>query len=268
MLPRKDFTMKKIISAAAVALLLISLTVASSNLILASAQTDVQIQSITLSGADVEAIPQGGSTLDSLIDGDRAEDAATFSSPGVVLFKNNKATSAGVYTEFSLTLKLNEEASIGGAVISFYKEYSSMIGLPKDNSIKVEYSNDGTAFLPVGSFTFTGEAEAETNEVQDATINFSGVVNASFVRLTFAFGDSPFTADEKVIWEFVGMTEIALTAQTDTSLPDESQTPDTGDRPIWISVAAATIASAGILVAFMRMRKTGMPNPMDKIDKF
>ena len=250
--------MKKIISAAAVALLIISLTAASSNLFLTSAQSSVQIQSITLSGADVEAVPQGGATLNSLIDGDKAANATTFSSPGIVLFKNKKATSAGVYTEFSLTLKLNEETSIGGAVISFYKEYSSMIGLPKGNSIKVEYSRDGTAFLPVGNFTFTGEAVADQNEVQDASITFNGVVNAAFIKLTFAYGDSPFTTDNKVIWEWMGMTEIALTGQNDTSAPNESQqNPPTGERPIWISVAAATLASAGIVVAIMRMRKTG-----------
>lgn len=257
--------MKKIISAAAVALLLISLTAASSNLILVSA-LGVQIQSIALGGADVEAVPQGGATLNSLIDGDRVENATSFSSPGIVLFKNKKATSAGVYTEFTLTLKLNEETSIGGAVISFYKEYNSMIGLTKDNSIKVEYSRDGTAFLPVGNYTFTGEAVADQNEVQDATVKFNGVVNATFIRLTFAYGDSPFTTDNKVMWEWIGLTEVALTAQDNTSVPDESQTPITGERPIWISVAAATIASAGIVVAFMRMRKTGLPKPMNKKD--
>ena len=260
------FKMKKIISAAAVALLIITLTAASSNLILASAQTGVQIQSVTLAGADVDAVPQGGATLNSLIDGNRVQNATTFSTPGVVLFKNNKATSAGVYTEFSLTLQLNEETSLNGAVISFYKEYNSMIGLPKGNSIKVEYSSDGTAFLPVGNFTFTGEAQSGTNEVQDATINFNKTVNAAFIRLTFAYGDSPFTTDNKVVWEWMGITEISLTAGTADVSPGETQTPGTGDRPIWISIAAATLASAGIVVAIMRMRKNGLPNPMNKTD--
>ena len=256
--------MKKIISLSACALLLVScfamtvLAVDTSGTMSGTGTNGVTIQSIDFSGADVTVLPQGGSTLNSLIDKNKASNVTAFGSEGVVLFMNKKATSAGVYTEFSLTMKLAEETSIGGAVISFYKEYNSMIGLPKDNKVKVEYSNDGTAFFPVGDYTFTGEAVAGTNEVQDASLTFNGVVNATFIRLTFAYGDSPFTTDNKVIWEFVGMTEIELTEGTQTSNPttsETSQNPTTGDYSIWVSVVAATIAAAGIAVAVLRKER-------------
>lgn len=252
--------MKKFISLSTCALLLLSCFAMASGLLArpVSAAAPVTIQSIEFSGTDIDVLPQGASTLNSLIDGNKASNVTSFGSEGVVLFMNKKATSAGVYTEFSLTLKLAEETSVGGAVISFYKEYNSMIGLPKDNTVKVEYSTDGTAFFPVGDHTFTGEALKDTNEVQDADITFGGVVNASFIRLTFAYGDSPFTTDNKVIWEFIGMTEISLTEGAITSEPltsDTSQTPSTGTGSIWVSIVAATIAAAGIAVSVIRRNK-------------
>ncbi|HBL84857.1 MAG: hypothetical protein A2Y17_10375 [Clostridiales bacterium GWF2_38_85] len=246
--------MKKLIAILFSAILIISMTTTS----IFAQDSAASIQSIQFAGTDVEVVPQGGATLESLIDGDKVSGATSFSTAGVVLFKNTKATEAGVYTEFSLTVQLDEVTSVDSAVISFYKEYNSMIGLPQDNLISVEYSSDGSAYFAIGDITFTGEAVAGTNEVQDANLQFDGAVDAAFLRFTFVYGDSPFTTDNKVMWEWMGLTEISVNAAPVTDVSDLSDTtsdttPQTGDSSVWVYIVVAILAVAGIsIIAFRR----------------
>ena len=207
--------------------------------------------------ADVAAVPRGATDLSKLWDGDVVKTAAAHSTSGIVLFENKKSTQAGVYTEYTLTVELDKVSTIGGLDIAMYHEWNSMIGLSKDNKIKVEKSNDGTAYLPAETLTFEGEATATTKGVLETSMKFKKAFDAKFLKLTFTYGDSPFTTDGKVIWEWHGLTEIAVIEGTITSTPVETSeptTPPTGDLYIIFAVAAF-VSLAGAVVVTRKARR-------------
>lgn len=195
----------------------------------------VKAKNITFVSEDgvVNAVPQGGSDLTALIDGDTVAGASAFATKGIVLFQNTHSTTAGEYPEFSLVVELEKTATITGAVISLYEEASSMIGVPANGQITVSYSDDGEDYDLLGEVDLKcldsnndWNTNARTIQVETCDVNFDEIFSAKFVKFTFAYGDSPFKNDPKVIWEWIGLTEISVKAEDgSTVVVDPSEEP-------------------------------------------
>lgn len=181
----------------------------------------VKAKNITFVSEDgvVNAVPQGGSDLTALIDGDTVAGASAFATKGIVLFCNTHATTAGEYPEFSLVVELEKTATITGAVISLYEEANSMIGVPANGQVTVSYSDDGEDYDLLGEVDLKcldsnndWKTSARTIQVETCDVNFDEIFSAKFVKFTFTYGDSPFD-DAKVIWEWMGLSEISVKAE-------------------------------------------------------
>ena len=251
--------MKKVLSLMFALIIIVSMVMSAT----AARGDKLKIKSITLdSHPDVEARPQGGEKdLSKLFDGYLVTQATKYATDGIVLFMNKKSTSAGVHTEYTLTIELDEISIIGGLDIAIYHQYMSMIGLSKDNKIKVEKSTDGKVYFPAGTLIFEGNAVAGTSGVLDTSLKFGKAFEAKYLKLIFTYGDSPFTNDSygKVIWEWHGLTEIAVIEGKIISVPDDTSepeiTPKTGDLYIIFAVAAV-VSLAGAVVVARKPRRT------------
>ena len=195
----------------------------------------VKAKNITFVSEDgvVNAVPQGGSDLTALIDGDTVAGASAFATKGIVLFQNTHSSTAGEYPEFSLVVELEKTATITGAVISLYEEANSMIGVPANGQVTVSYSDDGEDYDLLGEVDLgcldsnnDWNTNARTIQVETCDVNFDEIFSAKFVKFTFAYGDSPFKNDPKVIWEWMGLTEISVKAEDGSSVVvDPSEEP-------------------------------------------
>ena len=195
----------------------------------------VKAKNITYVSEDgvVNAVPQGGSDLTALIDGDTVAGASAFATKGIVLFQNTHSSTAGEYPEFSLIVELEKTATITGAVISLYEEANSMIGVPANGQVTVSYSDDGEDYDLLGEVDLKcldsnndWNTNARTIQVETCDVNFDEIFSAKFVKFTFAYGDSPFKNDPKVIWEWMGLSEISVKAEDGSSVVvDPSEEP-------------------------------------------
>mgnify|MGYP004509248389 FL=1 len=195
----------------------------------------VKAKNITFVSEDgvVNAVPQGGSDLTALIDGDTVAGASAFATKGIVLFQNTHSSTAGEYPEFSLIVELEKTATITGAVISLYEEANSMIGVPANGQVTVSYSDDGEDYDLLGEVDLKcldsnndWNTNARTIQVETCDVNFDEIFSAKFVKFTFAYGDSPFKNDPKVIWEWMGLSEISVKAEDGSSVVvDPSEEP-------------------------------------------
>ena len=195
----------------------------------------VKAKNITFVSEDgvVNAVPQGGSDLTALIDGDTVAGASAFATKGIVLFQNTHSSTAGEYPEFSLVVELEKTATITGAVISLYEEANSMIGVPANGQVTVSYSDDGEDYDLLGEVDLKcldsnndWNTNARTIQVETCDVNFDEIFSAKFVKFTFAYGDSPFKNDPKVIWEWMGLSEISVKAEDgSTVVVDPSEEP-------------------------------------------
>lgn len=200
----------------------------------------VKAKNITFVSEDgvVNAVPQGGSDLTALIDGDTVAGASAFATKGIVLFCNTHATTAGEYPEFSLVVELEKTATITGAVISLYEEANSMIGVPANGQVTVSYSDDGEDYDLLGEVDLDcldsnndWKTSARTIQVETCDVNFDEIFSAKFVKFTFTYGDSPFD-DAKVIWEWMGLTEISVKAEDgSTVVVDPSKEEPSKEEP-------------------------------------
>ena len=203
----------------------------------------VKAKNITFVSEDgvVNAVPQGGSDLTALIDGDTVAGASAFATKGIVLFCNTHATTAGEYPEFSLVVELEKTATITGAVISLYEEANSMIGVPANGQVTVSYSDDGEDYDLLGEVDLKcldsnndWNTNARTIQVETCDVNFDEIFSAKFVKFTFAYGDSPFKNDPKVIWEWMGLSEISVKAEDGSSVvvdPSEEPSKEEPSKP-------------------------------------
>lgn len=195
----------------------------------------VKAKNITFVSEDgvVNAVPQSGSDLTALIDGDTVAGASAFATKGIVLFQNTHSSTAGEYPEFSLIVELEKTATITGAVISLYEEANSMIGVPANGQVTVSYSDDGEDYDLLGEVDLKcldsnndWNTNARTIQVETCDVNFDEIFSAKFVKFTFAYGDSPFKNDPKVIWEWMGLSEISVKAEDGSSVVvDPSEEP-------------------------------------------
>lgn len=201
----------------------------------------VKAKNITFVSEDgvVNAVPQGGSDLTALIDGDTVAGASAFATKGIVLFQNTHSTTAGEYPEFSLIVELEKTATITGAVISLYEEANSMIGVPANGQVTVSYSDDGEDYDLLGEVDLgcldsnnDWNTNARTIQVETCDVNFDEIFSAKFVKFTFAYGDSPFKNDPKVIWEWMGLSEISVKAEDgSTVVVDPSKEEPSKEEP-------------------------------------
>ena len=170
---------------------------------------------------------EGAGTLDKLFDGDdRKEEALAWGTDdaNVVAFKNADCKDAEANATLCLNIDLGEEMTLSGLTISFYKDYNVMIGLGEENTLTVSSSDDGTDYAEVKSFTFTSEAlEAKPDNsgvdsskypkagVYDYEFKFDSAITTQYLELKIPYEAShELSTDGKVIWEFIGMTEITF----------------------------------------------------------
>ena len=99
-----------------------------------------------------------------------------------------------------------------------------MIGLGEENTLTVSSSDDGTDYAEVKSFTFTSEAleanaagdNTDTSKypkagVYDYEFKFDSAVTTQYLELKIPYEPShELATDDKVVWEFIGMTEITF----------------------------------------------------------
>lgn len=253
--------MKKVLS------LIIALTlVVTCFCLCASATEAVAPKSVSFysEGDVIVPVPQGGGSIDSLIDGTALLDITTWQVNGVVIFQNTHCENAGEYPEFSIIVELEDIASISGVAVTFYEHYNAMIGLPKDSVVTVEYSEDGDIYYLVDDFTTDAVAQETVNKGETAEIVFDEAVEGKFVKFTFTYGDSPFTTDSKVIWEWIGLSELEVYASAIDDEPiinvsseapsekpvtsSEKPTTDTSDNGMVALVVVAVLAVAGAVV--------------------
>ncbi|MDD4422130.1 MAG: dockerin type I repeat-containing protein [Eubacteriales bacterium] len=176
-----------------------------------------------------------------LTDGDEALDAGNWTAPGVVLVQNKVCTNAAINPTVDLVLKLGTAKTIDKVIVDFYHCYNVMIGLPKDNKVRLSYSADGETYTSLGEFTFEGTAVA--NEFGTIANQFDvRNVEAEYIGIEFDIGPSPFTTDNKVVWEFVALTEIGVVEGELTGDPFEL----IEDAPVEVSEGLLLGVEAGM----------------------
>jgi hypothetical protein len=154
--------------------------------------------------------PATSRSLRTLIDGKTAESVTTFNNGEVLLFKNSQAADASKAAKAELIFSLSQAQAIDTVKLYFYHEYISMIGLPKDNKVTLEYANNYADFTKLGDFTVNGKAESGKSGVVETVISLDSAVSAKYVKLTFEYGPSPFAEQNKPVWEFIGLTEVSF----------------------------------------------------------
>lgn len=211
----------------------------------AEGEDEIKVVSATfesaVAGECKESLRGGAADNSVLYDGETLADQTitSFDTKGIVLTQNTKCTEAGVHPQYSYILELSEKADITAVKIATYEEYMSMIGLPMDNKVAVEYSDNGTDFTLAGDYTFVGEAVNGEKAANEYTIELGKTITGKFVKLTFAYGDSPFP--DKVVWEWHGFTELGVTAVPAAGAVDLS---DEGSSASAESSSAAEDSSA------------------------
>ena len=228
--------------------------------------------------------------LSVLFDGDKYEDAKAWAAAEkdrIVAFKNTNCTNADSNTDLALIINLGEEKTISSMTVSFYKVYNVMIGYAETNEVTISSSDDGETFTDVDTFNFTSDActkedgahNTAPNGVFDVTFTFDAPVTTSYLQIKIPYAANPGldATGVKPIWEFMAMTEIALTegepADEDSSSEapvesteapvesteapvesseTESSTPSTGDAGIVAVAAVALVAIAGAAVVIKK----------------
>lgn len=229
---------------------------------------------------------EGAGTFDKLFDGDdRKEEALAWGTDNanVVAFSNADCKDAEANATLCLIVDLGEEMTLSGLTISFYKDYNVMIGLGAENTLTVSSSDNGTDFTEVQEFTFESEEIGSTADgavdkttfpdagVYDEVFTFDSSVTTRYLELKIPYEPShPQFTDGKVMWEFIGMTEITFAegepADDTSSEPADdtsseapatsseapaassaptSSTPPTGDAGFAAIAVVAVVALAG-----------------------
>ena len=138
-----------------------------------------------------------------------------FGDAQVVLFMNKTATTAGVYPTVELLLNLGEAKTFNTVDLSFYVEYISMIGLPKDGKVTISYGSDADNLKYLATYTFDGEVKSGDKGVRNVSLVLGTALTAQYVKIDFSYGDSPF--QDKPVWEWIALTEVGVST---TAIPD------------------------------------------------
>ncbi|PKM62802.1 MAG: hypothetical protein CVU97_03430 [Firmicutes bacterium HGW-Firmicutes-21] len=161
--------------------------------------------------SDPDEVTVGDLTL--LYNGNKVSNAGDWGTfTGAVLLGNKVCTDETLNPTVSLVLTLDQVRTIDKVILDFYHCYNVMVGLPKNNEVRLSYSVDGITYTDLGTFTFVGAPAAGTFGVIEATFDI-GVVDARYIGVEFDFGPSPFGPphpDGKVVWEWMSLTEVAV----------------------------------------------------------
>lgn len=172
-----------------------------------------------------------------LIDGNKHEEYGKWGDgvQNILVFQNpDPKTQNGT---IELVYNLGTAGDYNRFVLSFYRDYAVMIGIP--GSVFLEYSANGVNWTSLGSYTLTDQgATTATNGVIDLVCDFEKV-NAKYFKISFQFGDDRWVygdnpADGKIYFEFVALTEIAAVNHQTFTPPDYDPANLTGDIGIMI----------------------------------
>ena len=192
----------------------------------------------------VSNVPQGGCTLDALIDGDVVRGATAFGTKGIVLIKNEyigaNAVTGSVAAEqdpelvpdFAFSLDLGSVKEFDTAYFMVYHQIQACIAIPADKKVIVEVSEDSNVWVPVGidgEFYMNVDVDdydqdaPEDAETVECAVYLGEEVSARYVRYTFTFMPVP----EAGYWEYytnihewIGFTEVGVALWTDGEEPE------------------------------------------------
>lgn len=102
-------------------------------------------------------------------------------------------------------LKLDSKQAINTLKFGFYHDKNSMIGLPKDNQVRVSVSENGLDFTALDTYTLTSTAAVGSFGTEILSKSASNT-EALYVMLEYEIGPSGFA--DKVVYEFTAMTEF------------------------------------------------------------
>lgn len=210
----------------------------------------------------VTLVPQGGATIESLIDGDAVADIAHFNEEGIVLVRNDyikpayEANNAKAEQSldsiptFSFAIEYDDEVTFDALYIAFMHEINDCIATPGNNQVVLEYSNDGDVWQYVDIFFYRPDLPEYTGK-QDGTVEEHIVpigkeISAKYVRVTFDFKLVPETTPSDFwtyytnVYEWCGFTELGVAAYESGEEPrvmtqEESVAPDAEVEGIWVS---------------------------------
>lgn len=183
------------------------------------------------------AKPQGGGTLEHLIDGEIVAEPTHFDNQGIVLVCNDfikpdyevdMATAEqplDAIPEFYFTLKYDEEVTFDTVYLSLFYQMKDCVAAPGENRVIVETSEDGDVWLPVGDDgmfyyrnnqpEYTGAADPYQEEI---VVPLGEEITSQYVRLTFTFKIRPesdtYWAYYTNVYEWAGFTELAVAQYT------------------------------------------------------
>ena len=203
-------------------------------------------------------------TIDALIDGDLVRGAKTHSTKGLVLIQNtfipangNIATGtvanqdADLIPDYAFVLDLGSEKEFDTAYFMVYHEIQACIAIPGDKKVIVEVSEDGNAWVPVGTdgeFYMNVDVDdynadaPEDAETVECAVYLGEEVTARYVRYTLTFMPVP----EEGYWqyytnihEWVAFSEVGVALWTDGEepimvTPEEAQKEPTKVEGNWI----------------------------------
>ena len=150
-------------------------------------------------------------STEKLTDGKYGEAAGAWG-PGtgdVLLIQNLNPTDASINPTVKLLLKLDAKQAVNVLKLGFYHDKNSMIGLPKDNQIRISVSTDGLNFTALDTYTLTSEAAVGKFGTEVFSANALNA-EALYVMLEYEIGPSGF--EGKVVDEFTAMTEFYVGA--------------------------------------------------------
>lgn len=127
----------------------------------------------------------------------------------VLLIQNLNPTDASINPTVKLLLKLDAKQAVNVLKLGFYHDKNSMIGLPKDNQIRISVSTDGLNFTALDTYTLTSEAAVGKFGTEVFSANALNA-EALYVMLEYEIGPSGF--EGKVVDEFTAMTEFYVGA--------------------------------------------------------
>ena len=144
---------------------------------------------------------------DKLTDGKYGEAAGAWGTgtDDVLLIQNLNPTDASINPTVRLLLKLDSKQAINTLKFGFYHDKNSMIGLPKDNQVRVSVSENGLDFTALDTYTLTSTAAVGSFGTEILSKSASNT-EALYVMLEYEIGPSGFA--DKVVYEFTAMTEF------------------------------------------------------------
>ena len=140
-----------------------------------------------------------------------------------------------------------------------------MVGFP-DSAVGISYSDDGKTWTDISGITFDNTLASSDKGTRIVTLSLPESVTATYFKVVFKYHDSPF--QDKVVWEFFGMTEFALgmdygpvQPEDLTALPDNAIVIDyAGYKHAGV---VSIVAGDGQSVAEITERGYGKPKDMN-----